>query len=70
MTQKTDLEKIINFPKLSLGSWPTPSTSINIANTFYIKRDDLSGFGRGGIKTRKLEGFMKYLESSGMMYPN
>lgn len=49
-----------DFPKVSLGIFPTPIHRLNrisaLLNTnIYIKRDDLCGLGLGGNKTRKLE---------------
>ncbi len=50
-----------NFPKADLGIWPTPlqkldrlGEQVNHEN-LYIKRDDLTGLGQGGNKTRSLE---------------
>jgi 1-aminocyclopropane-1-carboxylate deaminase/D-cysteine desulfhydrase-like pyridoxal-dependent ACC family enzyme len=60
-----DIKKIVELNKLILGKWPTPLMECNLTNHFYIKRDDLSGFGRGGIKTRKLETFVAYVRSYG-----
>lgn len=49
-----------DFPKVSLGIFPTPIHRLNrisaLLNTnIYIKRDDLCGLGLGGNKARKLE---------------
>ena len=49
-----------DFPKVSLGIFPTPIHRLDrisaLLNTnIYIKRDDLCGLGLGGNKTRKLE---------------
>lgn len=48
------------FPRVSLGIFPTPIQRLdNISRILgvnvYIKRDDLTGIGLGGNKTRKLE---------------
>ncbi|HHT85070.1 MAG: D-cysteine desulfhydrase family protein [Bacillota bacterium] len=50
-----------NFPRVNLGIWPTPlqrmgriGQQLNHHNLF-IKRDDLTGLGQGGNKTRSLE---------------
>src|SRR4051812_5805916 len=56
-----DLKKIIEFKRLSLGVWPTPLERHTEYRNFFIKRDDLSGYGRGGIKTRKLEAVFAYI---------
>lgn len=50
-----------NFPKISLGIFPTPVTELpNLSKklggpSIFIKRDDLTGLALGGNKTRKLE---------------
>jgi 1-aminocyclopropane-1-carboxylate deaminase len=51
----SDIDKIKSAPRIALGKWPTPLTFLKEGQPLMIKRDDLSGFGRGGIKTRKLE---------------
>jgi len=58
-----DIKKIVGLNKINLGKWPTPLIRYNLTEQFYIKRDDLSGYGRGGIKTRKLEGFVAHVKS-------
>lgn len=51
----------MNFPKTSLGFFPTPlhhlpNLSAHIgSHRIYIKRDDLTGLATGGNKVRKLE---------------
>lgn len=50
-----------NFPKTSLGIFPTPVTELPRLSKIlggpriFIKRDDLTGLALGGNKTRKLE---------------
>ena len=49
-----------SFPKVQLGVFPTPihrmeNISRRLGTNVYIKRDDLTGLGLGGNKTRKLE---------------
>lgn len=39
-------------PRVSLGLWPTPLQDVD---GLWMKREDLSGFGFGGNKVRKLE---------------
>ncbi|WP_194549918.1 hypothetical protein [Zobellia nedashkovskayae] len=56
----SDYKKIIKFPKYDLGNWPTPIYKIDNEYPIYVKRDDLSGYGRQGIKIRKLETFLAY----------
>ena len=48
------------FPKVSLGIFPTPVQRLeNISRILgadiYVKRDDMTGLGLGGNKVRKLE---------------
>ena len=54
------MKRFEDFPKLSLGVFPTPihrleNISAMLGTNVYIKRDDLTGLGLGGNKTRKLE---------------
>ena len=54
------MRSIDSFPRLSLGIFPTPihrleNISRLLGREIYIKRDDMSGLGLGGNKTRKLE---------------
>ena len=54
------MKSLDSFPRVSLGIFPTPIHKLaNISDLLgrdvYIKRDDLSGLGLGGNKTRKLE---------------
>jgi 1-aminocyclopropane-1-carboxylate deaminase/D-cysteine desulfhydrase-like pyridoxal-dependent ACC family enzyme len=62
--KNVDLVQIINFPKIELGNWPTPLMDYQQYDNFAIKRDDLSGYGRGGIKTRKLEAILAYIKNN------
>jgi D-cysteine desulfhydrase len=73
--EKSDIKKILGSARLHLGKWPTPLTYCSALGQLMIKRDDLSGFGRGGIKTRKLEYFLGYFLEKGirclvMVVPN
>jgi len=48
------------FPRLALGSWPTPlenapRLSAELGVNVLLKRDDVNGLGVGGNKLRKLE---------------
>jgi 1-aminocyclopropane-1-carboxylate deaminase/D-cysteine desulfhydrase-like pyridoxal-dependent ACC family enzyme len=56
----TDTQRILQAPRLRIGQWPTPLEPCAALPALWIKRDDLSGFGRGGVKTRKLEFFLGY----------
>lgn len=57
---KSISQRLDTFPRVSLGVFPTPvhrleriSKYLNI--DIFIKRDDMTGLGLGGNKTRKLE---------------
>lgn len=49
------------FPRVDLGIWPTPVQKLDRLGEqlkrrdVYIKRDDITGLGQGGNKTRSLE---------------
>jgi 1-aminocyclopropane-1-carboxylate deaminase/D-cysteine desulfhydrase-like pyridoxal-dependent ACC family enzyme len=65
------LERLLQIPRVELGTWPTPLDRINhpVLGPMLVKRDDLSGFGaegRSGVKARKLEGFLAYLHGRGV----
>ena len=54
------MKDLNSFPRLPLGLFPTPihkleNISRELGVSVYIKRDDLTGLGLGGNKTRKLE---------------
>jgi len=64
------LSKLLNHPHLDIGNFPTPiesSTMLDnkIGHAVLIKRDDLSGYGRGGAKTRKLAYLFGWLLAHG-----
>ena len=55
-----DMKDLNQFPRVSLGVFPTPIQRLNnisqlLHTNIYVKRDDLTGLGLGGNKTRKLE---------------
>lgn len=57
------VKNLDSFPRVSLGVFPTPIQKLpNISRLLhtnvYVKRDDLTGLGLGGNKTRKLEYLM------------
>ena len=60
-------ERLWSSPVVPLGSWPTPIQRVTRAGQcdLLIKRDDLSGFGRGGAKARKLTHLLGHLRSRG-----
>jgi 1-aminocyclopropane-1-carboxylate deaminase/D-cysteine desulfhydrase-like pyridoxal-dependent ACC family enzyme len=50
------LDRLAACPRVPLGCWPTPLERPGpAAPPVWVKRDDLSGWGRGGAKARKLE---------------
>src|SRR3989441_10417045 len=50
------LDRLAVCPRVPLGCWPTPLERLGPAGPpVWVKRDDLSGWGRGGAKGRKLE---------------
>ena len=54
------MKELDSFPKVSLGVFPTPihkleNISRMLNTNVFVKRDDLTGLGLGGNKTRKLE---------------
>lgn len=59
-------ERVTTAPAVPLGRWPTPVVEgRSRAGAVLVKRDDLSGFGRGGAKTRKIEGLLGHLVARG-----
>jgi D-cysteine desulfhydrase len=60
-----------NYPKKSLGFFPTPLVELKTLSSYlggpqvYIKRDDQTGLAMGGNKTRKLEYFFGEALSKG-----
>jgi hypothetical protein len=50
--------RLLAAPRTMLGSWPTPLERLGgpAAAGLWVKRDDLSGWGRGGAKARKDDG--------------
>lgn len=61
-----DLNRILNAPRVLLGQWPTPVDAIEWQGSpILVKRDDLSGFGRGGAKTRKIEHLLGSMRARG-----
>ena len=62
-----NLEALKAFPVAPLGDWPSPIDQITLPGgaEVLIKRDDLSGYGRGGAKTRKIETILGHMQASG-----
>jgi 1-aminocyclopropane-1-carboxylate deaminase/D-cysteine desulfhydrase-like pyridoxal-dependent ACC family enzyme len=61
------IETIRQPPSRTLGTWPTPVTTLSRGGLgeILVKRDDLSGYGRGGVKTRKIESIASHLVDEG-----
>ncbi len=61
------LDRLWAAPRVRLGRFPTPIESLTpeTGPTVLVKRDDLSGWGRGGAKTRKLEHLLGHLREHG-----
>src|SRR5262245_47226021 len=63
---RTDVERILAAPRVVLGTWPTPIERVTWAGReILVKRDDCSGFGRGGAKTRKIEHVLGLMRARG-----
>lgn len=58
---------LLTSPRVVLGCWPTPIQRVDCFGppTILVKRDDLSGHGRGGAKARKIEGLLGYVRARG-----
>ncbi len=54
-------------PRASLGTWPTPLVEVETRGQpkILVKRDDLSGWGRGGAKARKIEHLIGHMLARG-----
>src|SRR5437879_11959370 len=49
------LDRLAACPRVPLGCWPTPLERLGPAGPpVWVKRDDLSGWGRGGAEARQL----------------
>ena len=60
------LQLLRSRPRVPLGQWPTPLERHSLPDsgrTVWVKRDDLSGWGRGGAKARKLEFLLGHVQS-------
>lgn len=62
-----DPARLRAVPRVELGQWPTliDAWSDPVVGTLLIKRDDLSGWGRAGAKTRKIEHLVGHLLTNG-----
>jgi 1-aminocyclopropane-1-carboxylate deaminase/D-cysteine desulfhydrase-like pyridoxal-dependent ACC family enzyme len=61
------LATILHQPTVCLGVWPTPIERVARPGgpDLLVKRDDLSGYGRGGAKTRKIDQILAHLLTRG-----
>ena len=64
------MKRLEDFPRVSLGVFPTPIHKLEnlsrlLGTNVYIKRDDLTGLGLGGNKTRKLEFLLADAQTKG-----
>ena len=64
------MKSLDSFPRVPLGVFPTPIQKLeNISKllhtNIFVKRDDLTGLGLGGNKTRKLEFLLADAKSKG-----
>lgn len=62
-----ELAALRGAPRVALGEWPTPLVEVEAAGLprILVKRDDLSGWGRGGAKARKIEHLIGYMVTKG-----
>jgi 1-aminocyclopropane-1-carboxylate deaminase/D-cysteine desulfhydrase-like pyridoxal-dependent ACC family enzyme len=70
MFDRVYLEELVALrgaPRVALGQWPTPLVEIEARGLpkILVKRDDLSGWGRGGAKARKIEHLIGYMMARG-----
>ena len=56
-----------DLPRAGLGSWPTPIQLHRDlrGRPLWVKRDDLSGLGRGGAKARKIDLLIGHMLANG-----
>ena len=66
-TLNAALARLHAAPRYSLTTWPTPIERHELPDgpAVWVKRDDLSGWGRGGAKARKLEHLIGHLLARG-----
>jgi D-cysteine desulfhydrase len=62
-TQHENIDLLQAAPRAHLGRWPTPVQYLE--RGVWVKRDDLSGLGRGGAKARKIEHVVGHLQARG-----
>ncbi|HTQ06190.1 MAG TPA: pyridoxal-phosphate dependent enzyme [Polyangiaceae bacterium] len=61
------LERLLAAPRVSLAHFPTPIETVaaSAGPAVLVKRDDRSGWGRGGAKARKIEHLLGELKQRG-----
>lgn len=66
-SRSRDVERLLAAPRVPLGTWPTPIEALSDSGGVVrlVKRDDLSGLGRGGAKARKIEHLVGHLSARG-----
>ena len=56
------LQRLLQVPAMGIGTLPTPlDTHLLHGQTLFVKRDDRIGYGRGGIKARKIDYLVRHL---------
>lgn len=62
-----ELSALRSAPRVPLGTWPSPLQEVEPRRgpRLWVKRDDLSGWGRGGAKARKLEYLLGHMQARG-----
>lgn len=62
-----ELAALREAPRVVLGAWPTPVVEVEARGLpkILVKRDDLSGWGRGGAKARKIEHLIGHMQARG-----
>jgi D-cysteine desulfhydrase len=59
------IRRLQESPRVEFGAWPTPVTVLD-GGRLLVKRDDLTGYGRGGVKTRKIETVIGHMQERGL----
>jgi 1-aminocyclopropane-1-carboxylate deaminase/D-cysteine desulfhydrase-like pyridoxal-dependent ACC family enzyme len=59
------LDRLLATPRVALADWPTPIDTIVHPRgpAVLVKRDDRSGWGRGGAKARKIEHLLGHMRA-------
>ncbi|HEY3496176.1 MAG TPA: pyridoxal-phosphate dependent enzyme [Polyangiaceae bacterium] len=65
--RRATLDRLLDAPRVALGCFPTPieTVAVRSAPAVLVKRDDRSGWGRGGAKARKIEHLIGELRARG-----